>query len=72
MLYNNKVAMLTIHEKVNSEMGLRNRFIIFVISFIIEFQDLVSAKIENQEGDGKAYDAAYTYIRQEMLRKVDA
>lgn len=28
MLYNNNVAMLTIHEKAKSEMGLRNSFII--------------------------------------------
>lgn len=62
MLYNNKVAMLTIHEKAKSEMGLRNRFIILIISFIVEFQNLVSTKIENQERDGKAYHAAHTNI----------
>ena len=33
--------------------------------------DFVPTKIENHERDDKAYHAAHTDVRQEMLRKVD-
>ena len=68
MLYNNKVPMLTIHEKAKSEMGLRNN--VFILCHF-EFQDLVSTEIEDQPRCHKTDDASHADIRQEMLRKID-
>ena len=65
MLYNNKVPMLTIHEKTKSEIGLRISFIICSGSFFIEFQNLGLAKVEDQARRNKADDATHAYIRQE-------
>lgn len=62
ILYNNKVPMLTIHEKERSEMGLWNILIICLSVFFFEFQKLVLAKVENQTRHRESNDATHTYI----------
>lgn len=40
--------------------------------FRFKFQNLIPAQVEHQKRCRKADDAAYAYIRQEMLGQVDA
>ena len=54
--------MLTMHEKVKSEMRLRNNFRILFGFISVEFQKFVFTKVEHQERGDKTYDAAHTYV----------